>query len=196
VHARPYALTLAQPWLPLARVAAAPAARRYLAGWFSRDSIHVLGAKALEERASGVAGSKEALRLTPLKQYAHVVLGANNPGLPPPFTPASFRRYLQWAWLAEGAAAYFSGQIDFLQPAIARRMREGPKPEFPPSARDAPLLGGTVFTLLDDVAGEQACIQLATALHQGGARPALERAYGMHLVEVERKWRDHLPSPS
>src|SRR4029453_2362502 len=32
LHPRPAALALAQPWLPLARRAAAPAARRYYAG--------------------------------------------------------------------------------------------------------------------------------------------------------------------
>src|SRR5438309_5051830 len=54
VHARPFAIDLAQPWLPLARLFAAPAARRYMAGWFSSTEIHVLGADALEERASAV----------------------------------------------------------------------------------------------------------------------------------------------
>jgi hypothetical protein len=192
VHDKSYGLTLAQPWLPVARAFAAPAARRYLAGWFSRGEIHVLSAATLEERASGVAGSREALRLTPLKEYAHIVLGANNPGLPPPFTPPSFSRYLRWAWLCEGAAAYFSGQIDFLRPAIARRLREGGKPDFPPTARDATLLGGTVFTLLDETHGEHACVDLALRLDQGGGRAAIERAFGSPAARVEHAWREHL----
>jgi hypothetical protein len=193
VHDAPYQLTLAQPWLPLARLFAAPAARRYLAGWYSTREIHVLSASALEERASGVAGSREALRLTPLREYAHLVVGANNPGLPPPFTPASFRRYLKWAWLAEGAASFFSWQVDHLRPAIARRLHEGGQPSFPPSARDALLLGGTVFSLLDEMAGEPACVELASSpLHPGGARPAIERAFGRPWIEVEHAWRDHL----
>ncbi len=58
-----------------------------------------------------------------------------------------------------------------------------------------PLLGGTIFTLLDDVAGEQACVQLATALHQGGARPAIERAFGLPFVQIEHRWREHLLAP-
>src|SRR3712207_4110527 len=74
VHQRPYQLALAQPWLPLARAFAAPAARRYFAGWFSGHEIHVLSAATLEERASGSTGSREALRLTPLREYAHLVI--------------------------------------------------------------------------------------------------------------------------
>jgi len=195
IHPGPVQLYLAQPWLPLARLFAAPAARRYLAGWYSRREIHVLSASALEERASNVAGSREALRLTPLREYAHLVIGANNPGLPPPFSPASFLRYRRWAWLAEGAAAYVSGQIDHLRPAIARRLREGGAPSFPPDARDAALLGGTIFTLLDEEAGEQACIELAIELHPQGARVALERSFGRPLLEIERRWREHLMRP-
>ena len=43
--------------------------------------------------------------LAPRALYAAVVVGANNPELPPPFTPGSFMRYLRWAWLAQGAAS-------------------------------------------------------------------------------------------
>ncbi len=196
VHDRPYQLILAQPWLPLARMFAAPAARRYLAGWYSSREIHVLSASTLEERASGVVGSREALRLTPLREYANLVIGANNPHLPPPFTPASFRRYLKWAWLAEGAASFFSWQADHLRPAIARRLREGSRPSFPPSARDALLLGGTVFSLLDETAGEPACVELASQLHPGGPRPAIETAFGRPFLEVEHAWRELLERPS
>ena len=192
VHKQPYQLALAQPWLPLARMAAAPAARRYFAGWYSSREIHVLSAATLEERASAVAGSREALRLTPLRMYAQLVVGTNNPGLPPPFTPAAFRRYLRWAWISEGAATFFSWQVNHLRPAIARRLREGSKPAFPPTARDAPLLGGTVFSLLDELAGEQACVELASALPPTGARAAIERAFARPFIEVEHAWREHL----
>jgi hypothetical protein len=196
VHKQPYQLTLAQPWLPLARMFAAPAARRYFAGWFSGSEIHVLSTATLEERASNVPGSREALRLTPLHEYTHLVIGANNAQLPPPFTVGSFRRYLRWAWLCEGAAAFFSFQVDHLRPAIARRLREGPTPAFPPSARDAPLLGGTLFTLLDETAGEQACVDLVSSeLHRGGARASIERAFGRPFLEVEHAWRDHIVRP-
>src|SRR5918999_4749792 len=98
LHPRAAALALAQPWLPLARRAAAPASRRYYAGWFGENEIHVLAPPALEKRASGVAGSREALLLTPQHEYAHLVVGANNPYLPPPFSISTFRRYVRWAW--------------------------------------------------------------------------------------------------
>ena len=55
--------------------------------------------------------------------------------------------------------------------ALVRRLREGGTPAFPPAARDAQLLGGTIYTLLDEVAGEQACVDLASELHPGGPRP-------------------------
>ena len=192
MHPSPGALSLAHPWLPLARMAAAPAGRRYMAGWFARREIHVLAPDALEARASAVAGSREALALSPLHEYAHVVIGANNPALPPPFTPRTFARYLRWAWLCEGAATHFAGQTEHLRPGIARRLREGNRPEFPPSARDAVLLGGTVFALLDDEFGPAACAQLAARLPEAGGGAAIESAFGRPAADVERQWRARL----
>jgi hypothetical protein len=192
LHSRPFALALAHPWLPLARLAAAPASRRYFAGWFSRREIHVLTPEALERRASATAGSLDALMLTPEHEYSHLVVGANNPDLPPPFTPASFRRYVDWAWLCEGAAAHLSGQVPHLRAAIVRRLREGPRPVFPPSARDALLLGGTVFSVLERDAGRQAAAALATERLGGSPRELIERAFGRRLHRVERDWRDQL----
>src|SRR5919202_6432450 len=178
VHPHSYALALAQPWLPLARRAAAPASRRYMAGWFSRHELHVLSPSALEERASPVEGSRDALMLSPLHEYAHLVIGANNAGLPPPFNPGSFRRYLKWAWLCEGAATQLAGQTPFLRAAVARRLYEGAKPAFPPSARDAPLLGGTLLDMLEEERGSAALVALTSRLDADGAERALERAFG------------------
>jgi hypothetical protein len=194
IHPRPVMLAFAHPWLPLARLVAAPASRRYFAGWFSREEIHVLAREALERRASGVAGSREALMLTPHHEYAHLVVGANNPDFPPPFTPGSFRRYVRWAWLCEGAATYFSGQNPHLRAAIVRRLHEGPRPEFPPSARDAQLLGGTVFSLLDREDGTAAAVALVESRDDDGPRRAIEWAFGRRAAEVERDWRDYLES--
>lgn len=194
VHPRPFALALAQPWLPLARLAAAPASRRYMAGWFSSRAMHVLSPEALEQRASPVEGSRDALMLSPLHEYAHLVIGANNPGLPPPFNPGSFRRYLKWAWLCEGAATQLAGQTPFMRAAVARRLHEGDKPAFPPSARDAPLLGGTVLDMLEEEAGARAAAALAMGRLGGDAGVALERAFDRPLVEVERDWRARLSS--
>ena len=194
MHPSALALALAQPWLPLARWATAPAARRYLAGWFNTGEIHVLSPKALEKRASPLPESREALGLAPMHEYVHLVVGANNPQLPPPFTPRSFRRYLRWAWLAEGAATHFSGQAPLLRPAIVRRMREGRPPSFPPSVRDAQLLGGTIFGLVEESHGHHAAVELASRLDPGGPDDAIERAFARTRREVEPDWRDYLRS--
>lgn len=192
MHPRPIALALAHPWLPVARRLSAPAARRYYAGWFSQDEIHVLAPDALRTRASGGEGSEEALLLSPRHEYAHLVLGAHNPGLPPPFQPRSFTRYLRLAWLAEGAAAWLSGQVPHLRPAIARRLREGGRPAFPPAPRDALILGGTVFSLLDAEAGPRAAVYLAQAIPAERAESALTHAFGRPMGELARDWRDYL----
>ncbi len=195
IHPRSHELLLAQPWLPLARLAASPASRRYMVGWFSKTEIHVLAPDVLAARASPGEGSREALMLSPLHEYAHLVVGANNPGLPPPFNPGSFRRYLRWAWLAEGAAAQLSGQTPHLRAAVARRLHEGDAPAFPPAPRDAPLLGGTLLDMLEEeTGGPDALVQLASRLDPDGAERAIERAFGRPLHEVERDWRARLSS--
>ncbi len=194
LHPRPYALALAHPWLPLARRAAAPASRRYFAGWFGEREIHVLSPPALERRASRSQGSLEALLRSPQHEYAHVVIGANSAELPPPFSPASFRRYLRWAWLAEGAAAHFSGQTAHLRAAIVRRLHEDGRPEFPPAARDAQLLGGTIFSLLELEAGPQATAFLATSALDRGPRALVHEAFERPAAAVERDWREYLDS--
>jgi hypothetical protein len=195
IHPRPIALALAHPWLPLARRVAAPASRRYYAGWFAEHEIHVLAPDALERRASAVPGSREALLLTPRHEYAHLVLGANNPDLPPPFSVAAFRRYVRWSWLCEGAAVWLSGQTPLLRAAIVRRLREGGRPEFPPAPADAMLLGGTVFTLLERERGEGIAAELATTgLEESAPRSLLAEAFGRPFSSVEREWRDELES--
>jgi hypothetical protein len=194
IHPRPLMLALAAPWLPLARAVSAPAGRRYFAGWFARNEIHVLAPTALEQRASGVAGSREALLRSPRHEYAHIVLGANNPSLPPPFGPRTFRRYVQMAWLCEGAATWLAGQVPHLRVAIARRLREGGRPAFPPAARDAVVLGGTVFAMLEREAGREACADLARVAEHKGSRPAVEAAFGRPAAAVERGWVDYLAS--
>jgi hypothetical protein len=194
MHPSPLELSLAQPWLPLARRATAPAARRYLAGWFNTGEIHVLAPRALEKRASPLPESSAALRLAPMHEYVHLVVGANNPQLPPPFNPRSFARYLRWAWLCEGAATHFSGQAPLLRPAIIRRMREGRPPSFPPTARDAQLLGGTIFGLVEEAYGPTAGVELVSRLDAGGAAAAIERVFARTPREVEPDWRDYLRS--
>jgi len=135
---------MAHPFLPLVRWSAAPAGRRYLAGWPMATEVHVLGEAAMEKRAAGDA-SLEALKGTAERLYTEIVIAANNERIPPPWTPFRFTRYLRWAWLVEGAAQHFSRQVDLYRAAVIRRLREGSRPTFPPSRRDAILLGGTIF---------------------------------------------------
>jgi hypothetical protein len=194
LHPRSAALTLAHPWLPLARMVAAPASRRYFAGWFSETGIHVLAPPALEQRASAVPGSREALLLSPQHEYAHIVIGANNPTLPPPFSIASFRSYVRWAWLCEGAATWLAGQTPHLRAAIVRRLREGGRPVFPPAPRDAMLLGGTIFVLLERLEGPAAAAWLATSPLDAGPRALIAEAFGRQTPSVERDWRAGLDS--
>jgi hypothetical protein len=193
VHGSDAALAAAQPYLPVLRRMVAPAARRYLVGWFGSGSIHVLAPRVLVEHASNVAGSREMNLLAPAALYAQLVVGLSNGRLPPPFRMTSFARYVRWAWLQAGAAQWFSGQTAYARPAIARRLHEGPRPEFPPGVRDAQLLGGTVFDLLAREEGEEACVWLATHLPAGGAREALVQAFqGRPLAHTEGTWRAHL----
>jgi hypothetical protein len=193
MHRSAAALYLAQPTLPLARLVTAPAGRRYQVGWYGLREIHVLAPRALEARASGAEGSREALALAPAALYASVTIGANNPDLPPPFTPGALARLLRWAWLAQGAAQFFAGQVPHLRAAIARRLREGRPPDFPPSTRDATLLGGTVFDLLAREEGEGACARFAGRPHPEGPRAALEKVFpGRSFRETEAAWRSRL----
>jgi hypothetical protein len=101
-------------------------------------------------------------------------------------------RWGRWAWLIEGAAQWLSGQTRHVHPAVARRLREGGTPEFPPSRADAILLGGTVFDLLAREEGDRACVTLARGPHPDGPGRALEIAFPRALRHTESAWRAHL----
>jgi len=191
LHPHPAWLAAAHPFLPAARLAAAPAARRYLAGWATRTELHTLNDSALERRAGG-PDSQRALLGTAERLYAQLVLAANNPRIPPPWGPRAFARYVRWAWLVEGAAQYYSGQFANLRPALLRRLNEGGRPAFPPSARDAIVLGGSVFDLLDREVGRHACDLLVGRLPKSGPKTALETAFGVSMREIEPAWFEHL----
>jgi hypothetical protein len=191
VHPTPGWLAAAHPFLPLARFAAAPAGRRYLAGWAMASELHILNDEYTDRRAAG-EDSMAALRGTAERLYVQVVVGANNDRLPPPWGPRRFSRYLRWAWLIEGAAQYFSGQVPLFRAAVSTRMRQGAAPTFPPSARDAIILGGTVFDLLERERGPDACVLLVSRLRRSGARGNLELAFDAPLHRIERAWREYL----
>jgi hypothetical protein len=171
----------------------APAARRYVAGWMSPQELHMLTPTALQQRASAVPGSKEMLALTPVALYARRLIAASNRDLASRRGPRRLTAQLRWAWLLEGAARWFSGQTDHARPAIARRLREGGPPRFPPSMKDATLLGGTVIDLLVTEEGERAAVELASRLDPGGPSTALRKAFrGRSLPDTEGEWRVHL----
>lgn len=196
VHRSDAQLVLAQPVLPLVRRLTAPAARRYLAGWAGADELHVLSPDALARRASSVPGSREMLSLVPAALYARLAVGAANPRLPPPFTAGAMIRYWRWAWLVEGAAQWLGGQARHARPAIARRLREGGEPSFPPGVRDATLLGGSLLDLLAREEGREAVAAIVSHLHPDGPRAALEDAFGARaLAHTERAWRAGLRRP-
>ncbi len=196
LHPRGTLLALAHPLLPAARLLVAPAARRYLVGWAGSRELHALAPSALAERASGVPGSQEMLALTTDALYARIVIAANNPALPPPYTPARAARALRWAWLFEGAAQFLGGQTPYARPAIARRLREGSRPDFPPSLRDASLLGGSVLDLLAREEGIAAVVRLVSRLQPAGPRESLVQAFrGRPLDRTADAWRSHLGRP-
>jgi len=193
LHHRTGLLALARPQIAWSWATTAPAARRYVAGCIGHGELHVLSARALDARASAVQGSREMLAFTAPALYARRLVHANNVDLA--HSPRAVRAAvaLRWAWLLEGAARFFSGQTDHARPAIARRLREGPAPSFPPSVRDAPLLGGTVLDLVAREQGRGAAARFACRLHRGGARAALVKAFdGRPLVHSEGAWRTHL----
>ena len=193
-HSGSPSLSAACPMVPLAWAVAAPAARRYVAGWSGREELHILRPDVLEARASAVPGSLEMLAATASALYARRVIIENNPDVPlRTGSPRRLRAELRWGWLLEGAARWFGGQTAHARPAIARRLREGHRPAFPPGVRDASLLGGTVIDLLVRERDERAGARLACRLHPRGRRAALREAFGgPSPAQIEEAWRDHL----
>ncbi len=195
MHERTASLMAAKPLFALVWAASAPASRRYFAGWVTRTEIHLLAPSVLARRASHVPGSAEMLALAPATLYTRRVLAECNHELHAAHAGARLALQLRWAWLLEGGARYFSGETKHARGAIARRLHEGRRPRFPPGARDAALLGGTVIDLIATENGEQAAAQFACRLHPGGPRAALIKAFGGRpLVHSEGAWRSHLAS--
>jgi hypothetical protein len=193
VHASRAQLYAAQPHLVALTRLTAPAARRYLAGWANAGTLHLLAPRVAEARASNVPGSRELALLAPAALYAQLALGHVNPRLPPPLRPRALGGLGRWAWLAAGAAQWLSGQTAYARPAIARRLREGAEPAFPPAPRDAVLLGGTVLDLLAREEGDAAAVDFACTAGRGAPRDALVEAFhGRKLVHTEGTWRAHL----
>jgi hypothetical protein len=182
-------LSLAQPYLPLARRLASPASRRYMAGWFAAGEVHSLAPEQLRASAGG-PDSLEALLLTPVRTYTMLVVGNNNALLPPPFRPGSLSTLRRSGWMLEGASQFLSGQVPLLRAAIAIRLREG-RVAFPPRFRDAPIVAGALFDVLAREQGVQACVRLARQPTRDSAA-ALEAAFGLPAAEIAAMWRANL----
>jgi hypothetical protein len=196
-HPSVASLWMARPLMPVAWLAAAPAVRRYVAGWCGPHELHVLLPDALEARASTVgragASSREMLARAVPALYARRVILENNQDVPRRLSPRRASVELRWAWLLEGAARWFGGQTAYSGHAIARRLSDGRRPSFPPDLRDAALLGGTVIDLLVTERGEQAAARLACRLHPHGPRGALREAFPKRSpARAEEQWREHL----
>jgi len=110
LHGTRAQLYTAQPVLTAIVRLTAPAARRYVVGWPTTETLHLLGPRHVDTRASNVPGSRELVLLAPAALYAQLVVGFNNPDLPPPFRPGATRHMLAWAWLWAGAGQYLGGQ--------------------------------------------------------------------------------------
>jgi hypothetical protein len=193
LHTSALELDLAQPLLPVVRRLTTPAARRYVAGWTGGSALHVLAPRLLAARAANVEGSREMLLLTPAALYVQLVVAECNRALPPPWSPRSTWRAAHWAWLVAGAGQWFSGQTAHAGPAIARRLREDERPDFPPSLRDAALLGGAVIDLVAREEGVERAVDLVCTLPPGGPREALVSVFGGRaMVHSEGTWRAHL----
>jgi hypothetical protein len=188
LHGSPAQLDAAQPWLPVQRRMTAPAARRYVVGWAAERELHVLSPRLLAERASNVEGSLELLMLSPSALLARRALAERHPGFPPPLGPRRLARWMRAAWFLEGAAQWLSGQTRHVRPAVARRLREGAAPAFPPGRADALLLGGTVFDLVAREEGERAAVDAVRA----GPDRALQAFGGRSARHTEAAWRSHL----
>jgi hypothetical protein len=172
LHGSQAQLDVAAPRLVARRALTAPSARRYVVGWPAARDLHVLAPRLLAQRASNVEGSLELLMLAPGELLARrtVLEVTRRP-----------------RWLVEGAAQWLSGQTRHVRPAVARRLREGAPPAFPPGRADVPLLAGTVLDLLAREEGTAACLALIAG------RSTLDEAFGGRpRRHTEAAWRSAL----
>lgn len=189
LHGTQAQLDAAQPWITLQRRLTAPAARRYVVGWAAERELHVLSPRVLAQRASNVEGSLELLMLAPAGLLARRAVALRQPGFPPPVGPRRLSRWMRHAWYVEGAAQWLSGQTAHVRPAVARRLREGSPPSFPPGRADALLLGGTVIDLLAREEGDRAAV---AAIREGPQR-VLEALGGSRRDRhTAAAWRSHV----
>ena len=187
IHPSPGWLAAAHPFLPGARLAAAPAGRRYLAGWAMASELHILNDEYTDRRAAG-EDSLAALRGTAERLYAQIVLAANNDRPAAALGPAQVRP-LRALGVADRGRRPVLRRPDLALPRRGQHPHApGQPPSFPPSARDAIILGGTVFDLLESERGRDACAVLVSRLRREGAdardRARLRRALPRRRARV------------
>jgi hypothetical protein len=193
LHATPTALALTAPPVAALWLGTTGAARRYIVGWAAPGKLHLLAPSALERRSARIKDSHDMLMLAPAALYAQLVIAQSNPGLAPSLRPLGLRERLRWSWLIWGAAQHFSGQSAFARAAIAYSLHEQPMPRFPPTAREAPLLAGSVFDLLERERGTAATVELALTPPTGTSSDILEHAFaGRSFAATKGAWRAHL----
>jgi hypothetical protein len=193
LHATAAQLDAAQPAGAALRALTAPAARRYVVGWAGDATIHVLTPQALVDRAGPGEPSRNLLLLAPSALLAQLAVAAANPALRAAVRPTRPRSAGRWAWLLLGAGAYLSGQLPHARPALARRLREGRPPAFPPGLADAGLVGASVLDLLGREEGVGAVVALAREPPGRDPAEALRAAFrGRAHAHTEGTWRAHL----
>jgi hypothetical protein len=193
LHDSPMSLAASNPMWAALWAVTDPGARRFVTGWVNRRELHVLAPRYLREAAAGSTGAVQMLAHAALTLYTRRVVIESNHDLHFSSPPMRSLASLRWAWMLEGASRWFSGETAYAGTAIGRRLSADRRPSFPPSLRDAPLLGGTVFDLLVSEQGEQAAALMSGRLLPGGSRETLIRAFdGRSVIDIEGMWRSHL----
>ncbi len=193
LHDSPHALALSNPLMPAIWGLTSKPARRYVTGWAGHHELHVLSPRALRERASRVSGSFEMLALAPASLYAKRVIVGTNRELAQARLPSRSWAELRWAWLVEGTARWLSGESGHARTVVGQYLHAGHRPQFPPSARDAPLLAPSLIELPWPSRRASAAIaRLArrAALRAGPTRRSVAAHPGPRPVSgIEGEWR-------
>ena len=177
VHPASAWLAAAHPFLPAARWAAAPAGRRYLAGWAMATELHVLNDTYMDRRAAG-EDSQRALRGT-----AAAALRPARPRVQQRAASAALGAAALRALPALGVADRGRRPV-LLGPGAALPRRRDP-PHARGRAAGVPALGSRrdhprghrLRPARAPVAGPTRCDMLVSRLRKDGARGNLELAF-------------------
>ena len=196
IHTNPAWLTLAHPFLPAARWSAAPAGRRYLAGWAMATELHVLNdsAHGTPRRRRRLLRSAARHRRAPLRAARR----RRQQHGPPPLLDAAPLRPLPALGLAGRRR----------RPVLRPPGRPLPRGGDPPPARERPPLVPALAPRRGDPrrhdlrpARERARPRGLRAPRRTNSCPAapvptLEDAFDARFRDIEGAWRDYLRSMS